>query len=134
MVAIVGFTIVCVGPQMGTSVQNSWQLLVIDIAAGGLLVSVISPGRVSQIFSGKIIVYLGKISFGLYVYHEFAIRVIATGPNTTKILGQNWASYSIDLIAALGLTVILGAISYRWYERPILKLKARYETIASRPA
>jgi len=52
---------------------------------------------------------LGKISFGLYVFHVAAIEVV--GP-----------------LAGLPLTIALGALSYRFLEAPFLRLKQRYST------
>ncbi|MEO5923521.1 MAG: acyltransferase [Bryobacteraceae bacterium] len=51
--------------------------------------------------------YLGKISFGLYVFHVAVIEI--TGP-----------------IAALPLTIAIAALSYRYLETPFLRLKARF--------
>jgi len=49
--------------------------------------------------------YMGKISFGLYVFHVAAIQI--AGP-----------------IAGLPLTIAIAALSYRYLETPFLRLKA----------
>ncbi len=40
----------------------------------------------------------------------------------------------IGIPLALGLTIATAALSYHFFERPILKFKERFETIHTRPA
>jgi peptidoglycan/LPS O-acetylase OafA/YrhL len=55
--------------------------------------------------------YLGKISYGLYVFHAAVIRVVPSP------------------ILALPLTIAIAALSYRYLESPFLKLKDRFARI-----
>ncbi len=85
-------------------------------------------------------IYLGRISFGLYVFHEFAIRfaqllrlghrVTMTIPNYPLRIG---VSGTIDLGLCMGLTVLMAALSYRYFETPFLRMKKRHAIIASQP-
>ena len=76
----------------------------------------------------KLLLYLGKISYGLYVLHEFAhfcaARLIRAS-TPMAVLAQS--------IAGLTLTVLLAAASYRWLESPFLRLKERFAHVQSRP-
>ena len=77
-------------------------------------------------------VYLGRISFGLYVYHGFAIYI------AKRFLFAPVASYASPLILAKGLTtlgldVVMAAISYRFFETPFLKMKQRHAVIPTEP-
>jgi peptidoglycan/LPS O-acetylase OafA/YrhL len=76
-------------------------------------------------------VYLGRISFGLYVYHEFAIYVSAT------LLGHyvSFSSpiYYLKAVLAVGLTFFAAALSYRYLETPFLKMKKRHSVVESQP-
>jgi peptidoglycan/LPS O-acetylase OafA/YrhL len=73
--------------------------------------------------------YLGKISYGLYVYHLTCIRI------TDRVLHLRWGVFGIAMrtVAALGLTIVVAAISYRFLETPFLNLKRRFTHIDSRP-
>lgn len=73
--------------------------------------------------------YLGKISYGLYVYHLTCIRF------TDQLLSMRWGILGIAIRTcfALGLTILVSAISYRFLETPFLKLKRKFTYIASRP-
>jgi peptidoglycan/LPS O-acetylase OafA/YrhL len=85
-------------------------------------------------------VYLGRISFGLYVFHDFAIYmtsrlVIATVaslkyPVVNSLKGP---IYLLNMGLTLGVTVLMGTLSYRYFETPFLKMKKRLAVIESEP-
>jgi peptidoglycan/LPS O-acetylase OafA/YrhL len=71
------------------------------------------------------LVYLGKISYGLYVFHGLMLGVAA------KI----WPHcFALQVLTGLVATGAAAAISYRFLERPFLLLKRRFEHLNSRPA
>jgi peptidoglycan/LPS O-acetylase OafA/YrhL len=76
-------------------------------------------------------VYLGKISFGLYAFHELAAGVVLNGfPN----IGSHHVSlFFLKLGIALALTVFLASISYHFFETPFLRIKRRHAVIESQP-
>ena len=79
------------------------------------------------------VVYLGRISYGLYVYHEFAPYILS------KLLIGHLASvdspvFLLKGVLSLGLTILMAAISYRFFETPFLRLKRRHAVIDSQPA
>jgi len=76
------------------------------------------------------LVYLGKISYGLYVYHVLALSLVSTA------LGHNVGTLFRFLIYWCGgllLTVALASASYRWLETPFLHLKEKFAAVKSRP-
>ena len=73
----------------------------------------------------RLAVYLGKISYGLYVLHIPALYFV------NNCLHQ--VSPFLRRPLALLLTVILATISYRFFESPFLRLKQRFEIVPSRP-
>jgi peptidoglycan/LPS O-acetylase OafA/YrhL len=70
--------------------------------------------------------YLGKISYGLYTVHYFSLYLIgkflASLPSKPHFL----VTFLTRGTAALVLTVILASLSYRYLERPFLRLKSRF--------
>jgi peptidoglycan/LPS O-acetylase OafA/YrhL len=74
--------------------------------------------------------YLGKISFGIYVYHSFAIVGVLLFLRSwmpTQGLLFNGLLYGL----AIALTLGLAALSHRYYESPFLRLKIRYMVVRS---
>jgi peptidoglycan/LPS O-acetylase OafA/YrhL len=89
----------------------------------------------------KPLLYLGKISYGLYVFHVLALgcvrEAIARIGNSSFGSGSAvWTAVSYLLVLAGGLTVtiLLAMASYRFLELPFLKLKERFTFVESRRA
>jgi peptidoglycan/LPS O-acetylase OafA/YrhL len=80
------------------------------LACTMILYGTLGIGRRSPVFE-----YLGKISFGLYVFHAAALRVVEFAP------------------AALLLTIGMASLSYRFIESPFLRWKQRLARVGSRP-
>ncbi len=72
---------------------------------------------------------LGKISYGLYVYHVLAIAFAKAFFDPSRGLAYQWASAAL----AFGLTATAAVISYEFFESPFLRLKRRFEILHSRP-
>lgn len=79
-------------------------------------------------------IYLGRISYGLYVFHSLVMDGLKD--LFTRLLHIPPASGIMMLlraIGALGLTILLASLSYRYFESPFLRIKKRHEVIESRP-
>lgn len=68
--------------------------------------------------------YLGKISFGLYMYHPIAIVLGVQLAKWTGLL-NNAFIYPVSIV----LAVLLAGLSYKYFEAFFLKLKLNYSTI-----
>jgi peptidoglycan/LPS O-acetylase OafA/YrhL len=81
-------------------------------------------------FTCRPLVYLGRISYGLYVYHVLALRLVghALGGRTGTA-----ARFLIYWCGSLTLTFALASASYCWLETPFLRLKQRFAVVKSRP-
>lgn len=105
-------------------VPEAWLLshvLANSAVAIGCLFLVIATIGAKGIARNSTLVYLGRISYGLYVFHEPALL----------IAHRLTSAMTIPLGAAM--TIAIAAASYRWFESPFLRLKSRFEFIASRP-
>lgn len=70
----------------------------------------------------KLLSGLGRISYGLYCLHFLGILVAMT---VTKKLGL-YSHLWIVMIVSLTVTIIMSYLSFRFFERPFLKLKERF--------
>ncbi|HSY36291.1 MAG TPA: acyltransferase [Acidobacteriaceae bacterium] len=80
------------------------------------------------------IIYLGKISYGLYVFHAFFVYLIFYPMNESSPMHYFQSHKVVGIVLSFCLTVAASALSYHFFERPILKFKERFETIHTRPA
>jgi peptidoglycan/LPS O-acetylase OafA/YrhL len=74
--------------------------------------------------------YLGKISYGLYVFHLLAIHL------SLKLWGgyvHTLRSFLACWCLSLLMTFAMAAASYKYFEAPFLRLKERFTRIESRP-
>jgi len=99
------------------------------VAIGGIafLLAVLNDGA---ILHKSALVYLGRISYGLYVFHVMGLMISDyTVHEQTASLGR----YLLRVAVALMATVGLAAASYRWLEQPFLRRKQRFTHVLSRP-
>ena len=74
-------------------------------------------------------VKLGKISYGLYVFHVLSIEFAEA-----VLHGLSGAAHLLATGAlAMVITVSIAAISYEYLESPFLRLKQRFEILHTRP-
>lgn len=69
--------------------------------------------------------YLGRISYGLYVFHGPIFWIIALQRIGHRLLSAG--------VVGAGLTFLCAAASYKYFETPFLRLKERFETVKTRP-
>jgi peptidoglycan/LPS O-acetylase OafA/YrhL len=91
-------------------------------ALGSKLPSARSPRAVVQV-----LVYLGRISYGLYVFHLMFIEVFGA------LSAHTLMARAARTMAALLATIAVAAVSYHFFERPFLRLKEKFARVASRP-
>lgn len=124
-IATFWFTVVIELPKLSTW-QSAVGHLLTALASATILFSVM--GSQNAFLRNKWLLYLGKISYGLYVLHEFAhycaMRMLPAS-TPMQVIEQSALS--------LALTILLAAASYRWLESPFLRLKERFAYVQSRP-
>ena len=68
--------------------------------------------------------YLGKISYGLYIYHELAISLMEKLFNFFKPV-QPFGKTLLQAISTLALTILIAHLSYRYFEKMFLRMKEK---------
>jgi peptidoglycan/LPS O-acetylase OafA/YrhL len=77
-------------------------------------------------YSAAGISYLGKISYGIYLFHIFAI-VFACKLTALIFPTENHPGVTLLLcVVTIGLSVLFGELSYRYFETYFLRLKERF--------
>ncbi len=77
------------------------------------------------------LLFLGRISFGMYVFHYTLLSIVAAAVKKLHIApsAQLCLVYGITLL----LSIAVAWASYRWFEAPFLRLKNRFAFIRTRP-
>lgn len=129
---LAGFALLCRPALARTTVLDATVGYVAIWGIGAAWVALAASGRgiLHRVLSYDRFVWLGRISYGLYMFHELAFwlrerlfAAIGWFPNQEKLAP----------FASLALTIGLASASYYGFERRFLKLKMRWSRVASRP-
>ena len=85
------------------------------------------------VFSNRLARYLGKVSFGLYIWHIIVLHVVAYLVQKMALPVEDQLRWWITTMSTLILTALVATASYELYEKRFLKLKARFTLVTSRP-
>lgn len=99
---------------------NSFVYLIIILNVSSNIKAIIS-------LENKFFNFLGKISYGIYIYHMFVIYLISYFIKSYNIE----VNYIVIFPAVLFLTIGIAKVSYHFFEAPFLKLKHNYSVIKS---
>ncbi|MBN2576302.1 MAG: acyltransferase [Deltaproteobacteria bacterium] len=132
-------TSIAFAPPIETQSKNvAWQFLATAAGFGLILDATLARGKnpLSWLLSARPLVWLGKLTYGLYVYHVLGLQIgqelvdfLQSRHIVTSVAG---AFLSHSLISLL-VTVGIAAESYRLFESFFLRLKDRWSRIKSRP-
>jgi len=72
--------------------------------------------------------YLGRISYGLFCYHGLVILFYEQATQNISWINTPPAVYLINPIVIFVVTVAIAALSYNFFEKPIMSLRHKYRT------
>jgi len=106
-----------------------------EIASMATFVIITDQISGSKILSleSKMLNFLGKISFGIYVYHPLIIYLVIFYFNPSAYGSGNILYGIISLVVVAGVTIFIAHLSYKYFENPFLRLKDKFAIIKSEP-
>src|SRR5256714_7310394 len=126
----------CVGryAELTSPVSSPWPWMATligypAVAIGCALLVLAVLGSQSRLLHSATLSHLGKISYGLYVYHLLATWIT----DHILVLPSSTLRGGFRFVLAFGITVFLATISYRFLESPFLNLKRQFTHVPSRP-
>jgi peptidoglycan/LPS O-acetylase OafA/YrhL len=110
--------------QMPHFIQGGFTI--VALAVGLILVSLLRepPSMLRTALEWRALVAVGRLSYGLYIWHVPVIWTMARH----RILTSH--STGLVLLTSFGITFLIASLSHRWIEQPCLRLKDR---LRSRP-
>ncbi len=104
----------------------------------GCVLMFVSALGTEEKFVPRWLVYLGRISFGLYVFHSLAFHFtfINGGAELTRLSSELHLSSAmrnvLGLAIVMGTTILVAHLSFQYFERPFLRLKSRFTFVPAR--
>ena len=104
---------------------------VYDLVISGVFLVIIvnvatNPRSLLQL-ERRVFHFLGSISYGMYMLHPFTAYLVL---HTFRALGLPLAGLPLDT-AMIGTAILAATASYSGFERPFLRLKARFAVVPS---
>ncbi len=96
-----------------------WPRLVIQLSMALLLASCVvrEDHTLNHLFGSWAVRRIGVVSYGMYIYHTFAVHV------ASALLGKATGLPFVLFLFSVMLTVLIAELSFRLYETPFLRLK-----------
>lgn len=96
--------------------QYIWGYTLINLWAGALILVASSRNWISTILALPLVAYIGRISYGMYVYHQI---ILLAGYNRFGNLINTYLGFALYFLCVVGVS----DLSYRFYESRFLALK-----------
>lgn len=76
----------------------------------------------------RALAYLGRRSYGMYIYHWLILAIVVS----RKMFYSDSQGISIvGVVFSLSLTILLSVVSYKFYEKPFLNFRRKYQVVES---
>jgi peptidoglycan/LPS O-acetylase OafA/YrhL len=111
-------------------------LTVIPIVFAGLLLKCFIPGSWERrFFSLRFMRFLGRYSYGIYVYHVLFWSIMIDRLHWLQAhLHSRLIAGFVYLLLWCACSLLLAVVSYKYFESPFLRLKERFASSKEPPA
>jgi len=87
-----------------------------------ILLALVSRNNLAgRLLRNPVLTWLGMISYGVYLLHTGVSRLVHTLIRNSAPSMSSWSDAGVTLLA-LGVTLLLAHVSYRWFERRFIRL------------
>jgi len=106
-----------------TDLKQVWGYFYLDYLFALLIYLVVKEKMFLRLLDAKWMRYLGKISYGLYIYHYAVIWFVA---RIRDLDIPEPVAKPLTMVISAAVTFLLASFSYKYFEKPILDLKEKY--------
>ena len=128
-----GFLLLFGAHLLGSPGLMTWKTVLLytvtDTACLLMLMGCMKGTLVNSIFCTRPVRYLGRISFGLYVFHFVSIGIATKLVKKWDLQESGWLQFALILV----FTLVLSVMSYELYEKWFLRFKHHFEVVPNRP-
>ena len=103
---------------------------IMTVVAIGIILSQITRTNYIVNLDAKLPNFLGKLSYGIYVYHPMVI--LLSSYVLSSITFENTLGYVSVFAFIFGITILVSYISYRYFEVLFIKKKKSFSTVHSK--
>jgi peptidoglycan/LPS O-acetylase OafA/YrhL len=110
-----------------------WALMLL-----GAILFFLSALGTPERFIPRWLAYLGRISYGLYIFHSLILYLVFEkgGAGLTKVVRvlhlPEGVRASVGTVVVLAATFVVAHLSFKFFERPFLRLKERFTFVRAR--
>jgi peptidoglycan/LPS O-acetylase OafA/YrhL len=89
------------------------------------------PGQ--EVMENRVFNHLGKISYGIYMYHMMVIVLLLNIFRQLQPEGREmpWWGHASLYLLSVGLTIAVSSLSYRWLEHRFIVRKSKHSVVLS---
>jgi len=98
---------------------------IVSIVSGAFIINQITNTRSKNLLENAPMFFLGKISYGIYVYHPLLISLSLFFFHLNGIFPRHRLLLAVVLIA----TIFVSYLSYTFLEKPFLRKKKRFTVV-----
>lgn len=99
------------------------------LASTGVIALALRGGRFARTLEWRPIKYVGRISYGMYLYHPLCLMAASMA---VPKWGSGWVGGVLQAGAVSALTVSVASVSFYLFEQPIGRLKKKFEPLNKR--
>ncbi len=125
------------GPRSSLAATTGWQALALQLlfCCGAALLVVVAAESgpasvVARVLGSRPLVALGRISYGVFLWHILVLEVLLRGLEIERFAGGFWPLTALTL----GLTLVLAQLSWRFVEQPAARWRDRGPGARPQPA
>ncbi|MBE7173924.1 MAG: acyltransferase [Williamsia sp.] len=117
------------GHVLGTiaNYQHVWVSSFLNVWSAFLIAVIVSKGYLHRLFSANWLVQMGKVSYGMYVFH-FAFLIVYF--KIAEKYQMGFAQRGLLSIATIAILYVFCRLLFQYFEMPFLKLKQKHRYIS----